>query len=149
MFLYLHSNDFLCVGHPLLYGSLLLLIDSWSNSADNFKKMDTQKNLFLTKIIFVYELSGCGFESSCNRLNFRFRAWFKQGVSWHSGNYRVTWQENTLKVIFPWKTYFMLIEWREGRGKVIIFHCLNFTLCFGGRIIRNSVLGGLFSLLNK
>ena len=38
---------------------------------------------------FVYELSGCGFESSCSHLSFRFRACFEQGVPWHSGNYKV------------------------------------------------------------
>ena len=26
---------------------------------------------------FVYELSGCGFESSCSHLHFRYRAWFE------------------------------------------------------------------------
>ena len=39
--------------------------------------------------VFVYELSGRGFESSCSHLNFRFRACFEQGVPWHSINYRV------------------------------------------------------------
>ena len=39
--------------------------------------------------VFVYDLSGCGFESSCSHLNFRFRACFEQGVPWHSGKYRV------------------------------------------------------------
>ena len=34
-------------------------------------------------------MSVCGFESSCSNLNFRFRACFEQGVSWHLGNYRV------------------------------------------------------------
>ena len=29
---------------------------------------------------FVYELSGCGLESSCCHLNFKFRACFGQGV---------------------------------------------------------------------
>ena len=29
---------------------------------------------------FVYKLSGCGFESSCSHLNFKFRACFEQGV---------------------------------------------------------------------
>ena len=40
-------------------------------------------------LVFVYELSVCGFESSCSHLNFRFRACFELGVPWHSGNYRV------------------------------------------------------------
>ena len=39
--------------------------------------------------VFVYELSGCGFKSHCSHSNFRYRACFKQGGPWHSGNYRV------------------------------------------------------------
>ena len=39
--------------------------------------------------MFVSELNGCGFKSSCSQLNFRFRACFEQGVLWHSSNYRV------------------------------------------------------------
>ena len=42
-------------------------------------------NVFL----FVYELSGSGFQSSCNVLNFKFRASFKQGFPWHLGNGRL------------------------------------------------------------
>ena len=45
--------------------------------------------VWLNSWVFVYELSGCGFESSCSHLNFRFRACFEQGVPWHSGNYSV------------------------------------------------------------
>ena len=37
--------------------------------------------------VFVYELSGCGFESRSSQLNFRYDACFEQGVSWQSGNY--------------------------------------------------------------
>ena len=36
--------------------------------------------------VFIYELSGCGFDSSCSHKNFSFS---KQEVPWHSGNYRV------------------------------------------------------------
>ena len=36
--------------------------------------------VWLNGWVFVYELSGCGFESSCHHLNFRFRACFQQGV---------------------------------------------------------------------
>ena len=39
--------------------------------------------------VFVYELTGSWFESSCSHLNFRFRPCLEQGVPWHSGNYRV------------------------------------------------------------
>ena len=43
----------------------------------------------LNRSVFVYELSCCGWESSCSHLNVRFRALFEQGVPSHSGNYRV------------------------------------------------------------
>ena len=45
--------------------------------------------VFLFYWVFVYELSGCGFESRCSHLNFRYRACFEQGIPWHLGNYRV------------------------------------------------------------
>ena len=35
--------------------------------------------------VFVYELSGCGLESRCCHLNFRYGTCFEQGVPWHSG----------------------------------------------------------------
>ena len=50
------------------------------------------------------ELSGSGFESSCNHFTFRFRTCFEQGVPWHSGNYRVwihsetrTWHDKNIQ----------------------------------------------------
>ena len=58
--------------------------------------------------VFVYELSGCGFESSCSHLNFRFRTSFEQGVPWNSGNSRVwihskarTWSDENLQPNAP------------------------------------------------
>ena len=45
--------------------------------------------MWLNGWVFVYEISGSGFESRCSHLNFRFRACFEQGVPWHSGDYRV------------------------------------------------------------
>ena len=45
--------------------------------------------VWLNGWVFVYKLSGCGFESRCFHLNFRYRTCFEQGVPWHSGNYRV------------------------------------------------------------
>ena len=35
---------------------------------------------------FVCELSSCGFGSRWKNLNFRYHAYFEQGVPWHSGN---------------------------------------------------------------
>ena len=37
--------------------------------------------------VFVYELSGWGFDSRSSWLNFRYRACVEQGVLWHSGKY--------------------------------------------------------------
>ena len=60
--------------------------------------------VWLNGWVFVYELSGCEFESSCSHLNFRFRACFEQGVPWDSGNYRVwihsetrTWHDKNIQ----------------------------------------------------
>ena len=60
--------------------------------------------------VFVYELSGCGFESSWSHLNFRFRACIEQGVPWHSGNYRVsihsearTWHDKSIQSNVPYR----------------------------------------------
>ena len=35
--------------------------------------------------VFIYELSGCGFEFCCCHLNFRYGACFEHGVPWYSG----------------------------------------------------------------
>ena len=55
--------------------------------------------------VFVQELSGSGFESSCSHSTFRFRACFEQGVPWHSDNYRVwihsetrTWHDKNIQL---------------------------------------------------
>ena len=42
--------------------------------------------------LFVYELSGCGLESSCSHLNLnlRYPVCSEQAVSWRSGNYRIS-----------------------------------------------------------
>ena len=57
--------------------------------------------VWLNGWLFVYELNGSGFESSCSHLNFRFCACFAQGGPWHLGNCRVwihfetrTWHKN-------------------------------------------------------
>ena len=38
--------------------------------------------------VFIYQLSGSGLKSSCSHLTFRLCTCFKQGVPWHSSNYR-------------------------------------------------------------
>ena len=52
--------------------------------------------VWLNGWLFVYELNGCGFESHCSHLNFRYQPCFEQGVPWHSGNYIVTSLEHTV-----------------------------------------------------
>ena len=68
--------------------------------------------------MFVYELSGSGFESSCSHLNFRFRACFEQGVPWHSDNCRVwihsetrTWHEKNIQSI--WDSNMRISVWKK------------------------------------
>ena len=63
--------------------------------------------------VFIYELCGCGFESHCSHLKFRFRTCFEQGVPWHSGNYRVwihfetrTWHDKNTQSDFLCCLYF-------------------------------------------
>ena len=65
--------------------------------------------VWLNGSVFIYKLSGCGFESSCSHLNFRFRACFEQGVPWHSCNYRVwihsetcTWHDKNIHLNCQW-----------------------------------------------
>ena len=47
------------------------------------------RSVWLNGWLLLYELRGCGFESRCSHLNFRFRACFEKGVLSHSGNYRM------------------------------------------------------------
>ena len=64
--------------------------------------------VWLNGWVFVYELSDCGFESSCSHLTFRFRGCFEQRVPWHSGKYRVrihsetrTWHDKDIQSNAP------------------------------------------------
>ena len=66
-----------------------------------------------------YELSGCGFESCCNHLNFRYGACFKQVVSRHSRN-RVlihsetrTWHDKNIQLMAKSITRSNIFEWQN------------------------------------
>ena len=40
--------------------------------------------------VFVYEFNDCGgFETRWNYLNFRYHAYFEEGVPWQLGKYRI------------------------------------------------------------
>ena len=67
-------------------------------------------SVWLNGWVFVYELSGCGFESSYSHLNFTFRSCFEKGVPWNSGNYRVwthsgthTWHDKNTQSNTPYR----------------------------------------------
>ena len=47
-------------------------------------------SLWPNDLVFVYKIIDYGFQSTCSPFNFRFRACYKQGISFHSGNYRVS-----------------------------------------------------------
>ena len=57
---------------------------------DNFSKHNSV--IFLVwpnNSVFIYELSGCGFDSRCSHVNFRSYARFEQRLPWHWSNYRM------------------------------------------------------------
>ena len=63
----------------------------------------SNRPVWLNGWVFVYELSGCGFESRCSHLNFRYCASFEQRVPWQPGKYREwihsethTWHDNNI-----------------------------------------------------
>ena len=77
---------------------------TWRNLLQNRellkKVMKSYKNLAFSKVIVW-------FESRCSHLNFRYRVCFKQGVPWHSGNYRVwihsetrTWHDKNIQSFY-------------------------------------------------
>ena len=54
--------------------------------------------------VFVYKISGCGFESRWSNLNFRKRTCLEEGVPWHSSKHEVwihcktrTWHDNNIQ----------------------------------------------------
>ena len=60
-----------------------------NNLKDRYSQNNSMIRLFwLNDWRFVYEISGCGFNCTCTRLNFRFCDCFEQGLPWHSLNHR-------------------------------------------------------------
>ena len=62
---------------------------NWTGTHNHLVRKRTLNHLDKLVLVFVCQLNGCGFESSCSHFNFRFLTCFEQGASWHSGNYRV------------------------------------------------------------
>ena len=84
---------------------------NWSRTQNHLVRKRTFNHLAIRPVwpngwVFVYEVSGSGFESSCNNLIIRFRACFEQGLPWHAGNYRVwihsetrTWHDSNIQSV--------------------------------------------------
>ena len=93
------------------FGSFCIILLSLSdcNGTRTHNHLVRKRTLWLVWIngcVFVYELSGYGFESCCSHLNFRYRACFEEGIPWHSGNFRVwihsetwTWHDKNIQFI--------------------------------------------------
>ena len=96
--------------------------------------------VWLNSWAFVYNLSGCGFESRCSHLNFRFRASFEKGVPWHSGNYIVwihsetcTWHEKNIQL-----PYLLFISWNIYFFTRYVIYCKIISiLCFVFEVEHN------------
>ena len=71
--------------------------------------------------VFVYKLSGSGFESSCSHLNLRFRACFKQRVPRHSGNYRV-WIDSIVAWMSRNRVTYSFLWFSQGLCKQFCFY---------------------------
>ena len=82
---------------------------NWTGTQNHLVRKRTLRPIWPNGWVFIYELNGFGFESSCSHLNFRFHACFEQGIPWHSGNYRVwihsetrTWHDKNIQSnVFP------------------------------------------------
>ena len=69
---------------------LLLLIQIHMNIIKYSNAIRSHNHLvWLNGWVFAHELGGCGFESRCCHLKFRYGTCFEQEVPLHSGNYRV------------------------------------------------------------
>ena len=65
------------------------LFDALNANAPYRLVFTTQLNHLASLAEWLSGLSGCGFESRCSHLIFRYRAGFEEGVPYHSGNLRV------------------------------------------------------------
>ena len=110
------SKEFLDIQATVECGFTLKLVRDMIKTYNQMHRTDKYSQLssiiwpvWLNGWVFVYELSGCGFESRCSHLIFRYGACFEQGVPWHSGNCRVwihsqtrTWHDKNIQ----WKKVF-------------------------------------------
>ena len=102
----LRARSFLTFRQTIECGFTLKLVRDMIITYSQIHRTDKHsqhRHVWLNDWVFVHELSGCGFESCCCHLNFRYGTCFEQGVPWHA-NYRVwihsetwTWHDNNLQ----------------------------------------------------
>ena len=101
--------------------------------------------------VFVYELSGCGFESRCSHFNFRFRACFEQGVPWHSDNYRVwirsemrTWHDKNIQLKTYWDVNICKNDHAGGPLRILHWHLPTIWVCYSKIFYESFLLSAFF-----
>ena len=141
----------------MVHNFILLQLNS-SNPVPLWQLGGTPNHLFhkwtlakwLNGWVFVYELSGCGFESSCSHLNFRFCV-FDQ-VPWYSGNDRVwihsetrSWHDKNIQSFF-------LIFFMKTCFRLVLIHVRFVLICIDSSWTRNDscwfVLNSCWLVLN-
>ena len=99
--------------------------------------------------VFVYELSGCGFEFRSIELNLRYRAYFEQRVPRHLRNYRLwnhsemcTWRDNNHDDSTNKYSQYSSIIWPIWPNGWVFVPCKNlffrYRACFEQRVPRHS-----------
>ena len=124
-------------------------------SLSNYNRIRTRNHLaklasWLNGWMFVYEQSGCEFESRCSHLNSRYCACFKQGVSWHSGNYRVwihsemcTWHGKNIQLKNPMLCQHYKIVSPVGVFPITLLYfilCLKYAIYFANQSKKFQVI---------
>ena len=98
------SKEFLDLQTTIGCGLTLKRVRGMIRTYSQMHRTDKIWLVWLNGWVSVYELTGCGFKSSCSHLNFRFRACFEPGFPWPSGNYIVwihsearTWHDKSIR----------------------------------------------------
>ena len=111
------SKEFLDIQATVECGFTLKLVRDMKKTYSQMHRTDkySQHSSIIWRVwpngwVFVYELSGCGFESRCSHLISIHGACFEQRVPWHSGNGRVwihsqtrTWHDKKIQSNAPYR----------------------------------------------
>ena len=111
------SKEFLDIQATVEWGFTLKLVHDMKKTYNQMHRTDkySQHRSIIWPVwpngwVFVYKLSGCGFESRCSHLIFRYGDYFEQWFPWHSGNCRVwihsqirTWHDKNTQSNAPYR----------------------------------------------